>query len=122
MEELRAAMQRKGTGLKLDCPQRWNSTSVMCESALKMRPESDEFYLTTEEFKDLFMNDEDWKDVEDLCALLMPYKAATDEFSAADYPTVHLALPYLEHLYGHVASVAEENKVCFNVANVHPKF
>ena len=111
MEDLRAALKRKDTGLKLDCKQRWNSIYVMCERALTLRPELDEYIISNPEFRELFLTDEEWSAVSELCALLAPYKSASDEFSAADHPTIHLVMPYLCHLRTHIDTVAESDKV-----------
>ena len=97
-EDLRAALKRKDVGLCTDTPTRWNSTYHMCKSALKMREELDEYLVSTEALRDLFLDDDDWTSIKDLCEFLKPFSDATDELSASDSPTIHLAVPYVNFL------------------------
>ena len=111
MEDLRAALKSKDLGLKLDCKTRWNSLREMCSRALAKRPELDEYCLSNPEFQGLFLSGEEWASVAAICGLLESYQEATDEFSAANHPTIHLALPYLQHLKTYVETVASSDQV-----------
>ena len=113
-EDLRAALKRKDVGLTTDSPMRWYSTCDMCEAAMKMRPELDEYLISTEELRELFLDEEEWTAIDEICDLLKPLKDATIEFSALNYPTVHLVVPYLSFLLQHLEKTSSPQSVGYN--------
>ena len=84
---------------------------LMFHTAIKMRNELDEYFLTNDEFKELFLDDQEWKSISDLCELLSLYATATDEFSAADHPTANLVISYLSDLKEHLDSTITSQRV-----------
>jgi hypothetical protein len=117
-EDFRAALQKKDNGFHLDVPTRWNSTYLMCVSVLKLRPALDEYLSTHRDtnFNDFMLDDDEWKVIEELVAVLEPFNQATNDFSAIDRPTLHFAMSSLIMLREHLAEVMKLTHV--NTANV----
>ena len=113
-EDLRAALKRKDVGLSMDSPTQWYCTTDILEASLKMRPELDEYLLSTDDLHPMFQDDDDWDGIRGLYDLFRPFKGATMKFSASDSPTLHLSITYLTFLFRELQRVSSPQSVSRN--------
>ncbi|KAJ4793984.1 Zinc finger BED domain-containing protein DAYSLEEPER [Rhynchospora pubera] len=81
-----------------DVPTRWNSTYLMLELALELRP-AIERYATLDKHYTLKPKDTEWEAVEALMDCLKIFYTATLKFSAVKYPTLNYFFPEMCEVY-----------------------
>ncbi|KAJ1697422.1 hypothetical protein LUZ63_005934 [Rhynchospora breviuscula] len=81
-----------------DVPTRWNSTYLMLELALELRP-AIERYATIDKHYTLKPDDLEWEAVEALMDCLKIFYTATLKFSGVKYPTLNFFFPELCEVY-----------------------
>ncbi|KAJ1692639.1 hypothetical protein LUZ63_009337 [Rhynchospora breviuscula] len=81
-----------------DVPTRWNSTYLMLELALELRPAIAR-YATIDKNYTLKPNDLEWEAVEALMDCLKIFYTATLKFSGVKYPTLNFFFPELCEVY-----------------------
>ncbi|KAJ1688808.1 hypothetical protein LUZ63_012963 [Rhynchospora breviuscula] len=81
-----------------DVPTRWNSTYLMLELALQLRP-AIERYATLDKHYTLKPDDREWQAVQTLMDSLKIFYTATLKFSGTKYPTLNLYFPEFCEVY-----------------------
>ena len=111
MEDFHAELKRKDSQLTQDVVTRWNSTYLMCRSALRIRTELDLYCVTKPEFLEFHFGQEDWETLQQLVGLLEHYQQATLEVSTVDSPTMHVAQDTLFFLKDRLVDAKKSSEV-----------
>ncbi|KAJ3700388.1 hypothetical protein LUZ61_004093 [Rhynchospora tenuis] len=87
-----------------DVPTRWNSTYLMLELALQLKPAFDRFAKHDKNFK-LNLDNVEWEAVQALMECLKIFYNATLKFSATKYPSLNLFFPEMCEVFVNIKNM-----------------
>lgn len=111
MEDLLSSLGKKDSGLCQDVNTRWNVTFFMCESAIAVRAELEDYLVTHKDLIYVMLNDGEWETVASIIKLLEPFEQAIRDFSATDRSSIHSAQENLKHLQKHLEDMTSSSEV-----------
>lgn len=90
--------------LLLDCKTRWNSTFLMIQRALRLRPIIETFLTlhSAAPIRHFGLTQDEWRQLEYLCDLLAPFYLMTTTLSKFEGPAVHQVLEVYDTLFDHI--------------------
>ena len=84
--------------LIFDVPTRWNSAYAMCERGVYLRKAID-MYVRQQSFDHLQISSQEWKRVELILDILLPFKKSSDRMEATKRPGIEKVFWLYESLY-----------------------
>ncbi len=103
-------LQLKYKKLIRDVKTRWNSTYSMLESFLENKAIINAIVSVNNEFEELGLNENEWKETKLFCDFLKPFFEFTVAMSGSEYPTLGTLLLFLDYLLDHLNTTIQDTE------------
>ena len=93
-----------------DVKTRWNSTYSMLESFLENKVIINAIVSVNNEFEELGLTENEWKEIKLFCDFLKPFFEFTVAMFGSEYPTFGMLLLFLDYLLDHLNTTIQDNE------------
>ena len=93
-----------------DVKTRWNSTYSMLDAFLENKAIINAMVSLNNNFENLSLNENEWKEIRLFCDFLKPFFDFTVEMSGSEYPTLGMLLLFLDYLLDHLNAIIQDKK------------